>query len=137
VTGLIRDPLDGDRAIRWVNDDAIGVGSRIMRTSFVLSEADGIVEWPVASMDALSPELIAGLLDRGPDVILLGTGTVQRPLAPALLYRALARGVGVEVMTNAAAARTYNLLLTEQRRVLAAFILSGPVGTPDAGNDRG
>ena len=38
----------------------------------------------------------------------------------------LTRGIGIEVMDNAAAARTFNVLATEGRRVLAAFLLPGP-----------
>jgi uncharacterized protein len=37
----------------------------------------------------------------------------------------LRKGVGVEVMDNAAAARTYNLLASEGRHVVAGFILPG------------
>jgi uncharacterized protein len=46
-------------------------------------------------------------------------------LPPALMYRPLARGVGLEVMANDAAARTYNVLAMEGRKVLVAFILGG------------
>ena len=38
----------------------------------------------------------------------------------------LTRGVGIEVMTNAAAARTFNVLASESRRVVAGFLLDAP-----------
>ena len=43
---------------------------------------------------------------------------------PSLLATLLRSGIGVEVMDNRAAARTYNLLAAEGRRAVAAFLLS-------------
>jgi uncharacterized protein len=37
----------------------------------------------------------------------------------------LQRGIGLEAMTNAAAARTFNVLASEGRRVVAGFVLPG------------
>ena len=37
----------------------------------------------------------------------------------------LTRGIGLEVMDNAAAARTFNVLANEGRRVVAGFLLPG------------
>lgn len=55
--------------------------------------------------------------------MLLGTGAklVRPPVA--VLAPLLTRGIGCEVMDNAAAARTFNLLASEGRRVVAAFVL--------------
>ncbi|WP_347313597.1 Mth938-like domain-containing protein [Defluviimonas sp. SAOS-178_SWC] len=56
------------------------------------------------------------------DVLLLGTGkTIAHP--PAALREALeAAGIGVEPMASDAAARTYNVLLSEGRRIAAALL---------------
>ena len=37
----------------------------------------------------------------------------------------LRRGIGMEVMTNAAAARTFSVLASEGRQVVAGFMLPG------------
>ena len=42
---------------------------------------------------------------------------------PAVMATCLTRGIGIEVMDNAAAARTFNVLATEGRRVVAAFLI--------------
>jgi uncharacterized protein len=123
MTGLALDTPSGENIIRWVRADAIGVGPRELRRSFAVSAAALIEDWHVTDVAAIGEADIDRLLDTGCDVVLLGAGERQQQLAPALLYRALRRGIGIEVMTNAAAARTYNLLLAEERRVLAAFIL--------------
>ena len=59
-------------------------------------------------------------------IVLLGTGLRQRFPTAAILARFLTRGVGVEVMDNAAAARTFNVLAAEGRRAVAAFMLPPP-----------
>ncbi|MFO1494603.1 MAG: Mth938-like domain-containing protein [Lysobacterales bacterium] len=64
------------------------------------------------------------LLAESPDVILIGTGAQVCLLPPALQVHVLRRGIGVECMSNAAAARTYNVLLGEGRAVLAAFLIT-------------
>ena len=56
-------------------------------------------------------------------MVVLGTGERQVFPAAAFMTGFLRKGVGVEVMDNAAAARTYDLLAGERRRVVAAFIL--------------
>ena len=58
-----------------------------------------------------------------PEIALLGTGAKQRFPHPRL-YRALIdAGIGVEVMDSAAAARTYNIIAAEGRRVVAGLVL--------------
>jgi uncharacterized protein len=44
---------------------------------------------------------------------------------PQVAVEFLRRGIGLEAMDNSAAARTYNLLASEGRRVVAAFLLPG------------
>lgn len=54
-----------------------------------------------------------------PEVILIGTGSAQVFLPVAITRPLMALGIGVEVMNTHAAARTYNILMSEDRRVLA------------------
>ncbi|MFN6952773.1 MAG: Mth938-like domain-containing protein [Albidovulum sp.] len=59
------------------------------------------------------------------DVILVGTGDVIVHLPEGFRAVIEARGIGVEAMASPAAARTYNVLLAEGRRIAAALL---PVG---------
>jgi len=80
-------------------------------------------DWRVASFDELSEAHFDYLLTLKPDVLLLGTGARQRFPHPRL-YRSLTdAGIGVECMDTAAACRTYNILVTEDRKVAAAILL--------------
>ena len=63
------------------------------------------------------------LVDLGCPVLLLGTGERQRFPAAALLRPLVEAGVGIEIMSTAAACRTYTLLAAEGRRIAAALIV--------------
>ncbi len=57
------------------------------------------------------------------EVLLIGTGRQQQFLHPAITSSLLSLRIGVEIMDTQAAARTYNILMSEGRRVVAALIL--------------
>lgn len=57
------------------------------------------------------------------EVVLIGTGAKQHFLPTAVTSDLLSLGIGVEVMSSQAAARTYNILMSEGRRVVAALLL--------------
>ncbi len=57
-----------------------------------------------------------------PEVVLIGTGAHQHLLSPEVTQTLLSVGIGVEVMSTHAAARTYNILMAEGRRVVAALL---------------
>lgn len=80
-------------------------------------------DWKVATIDQLSAEDFANIANFKPEVVLLGTGIKHQFLHPKH-YDALTKsGIPLECMTTAAACRTYNILMTEGRNVLAALIL--------------
>jgi len=78
--------------------------------------------WPVTSFDALTIEHFEQINAISPDVVILGTGKRQRFVHPRLTAPLTARRIGVECMDNQAACRTYNILMTEGRKVALALI---------------
>ncbi len=84
-------------------------------------EGDVLV-WSVSSFDALTEADFAGLLELGPELVLFGSGPNHRFPHPRLTAPLLRAGIGVEVMATPAACRTYNILIGEGRRVLAALL---------------
>jgi len=98
--------------------------SGVRHAGSLLLRIDRTEPWAVASIEALTTELLAPLIDAaaGVDVVLLGTGATFQPL-PTLLTQRLARaGITVEVMATPAACRTWNILAAEDRRAAAALI---------------
>jgi uncharacterized protein len=109
--------------VRRVGARAITVVDREFTASFLLSPERAVEHWPVAASSELDDDHVQAILDLKPEVVLLGTGERQVFPAAAFMAALLRKGIGVEVMDNAAAARTYDLLAGESRRVVAAFIL--------------
>jgi uncharacterized protein len=90
----------------------------------------GVVhEGPLALMPD-GPRPWAGLGDFTPfleradaiDVLLVGVGAEVAALAADARARLEAAGIGVEAMATPPACRTYNVLLSEERRVAAALM---------------
>jgi uncharacterized protein len=57
-----------------------------------------------------------------PEVVLIGTGERQHMLPPSVTLPLHRVGIGIEAMTTQAAARTYNILMSEGRRVVVALL---------------
>jgi uncharacterized protein len=101
------------------------VNDRTLTTSFVLAPDTLIEAWPVRDAKALTADDLEPLLALTPEVVILGTGPAQVFPPAAVMAACLGRRVGLEVMSNAAAARTFNVLAGEHRKVVAGFILPG------------
>ncbi len=56
------------------------------------------------------------------DVLFVGTGAETRHLPAALRDQLEEAGLGVEIMASPAACRTYNILLSEGRRIALALL---------------
>lgn len=85
---------------------------------------DALAEaWHEGEFGALQAAHLAALLAMKPAVVLLGTGSRQRFPAPAIMRPLIEAGVGCEVMDTGAACRTYNILASEGRQVVAALLL--------------
>ncbi|HJU07431.1 MAG TPA: Mth938-like domain-containing protein [Rhodanobacteraceae bacterium] len=109
--------------IRRADAHAVTVVDRELTASFILARDRAVEDWSADDITALTPQQLEPILELKPDVVLLGSGAHQRFPSQAVLAAFLQRGVGVEVMDNAAAARTWNVLAGEHRNVVAAFIL--------------
>ena len=91
--------------------------------SIVVNASDVHEDWNASDFDALSESDFNYFLSYKPEVVLMGTGAQQRFAHPKL-YRTLTdMGIGVEFMDTPAACRTYNILVAEDRKVVAAIML--------------
>ena len=99
------------------------VNERELRASFVVAPDTLLEDWPVSDASQLDAIQLEPIFAMRPELVLLGTGARQVFPPPAIQAAFLTRGLGIEVMTNDAAARTYSVLAGEGRRVVAGFVI--------------
>lgn len=119
---LTENRPDEQYFIHSLGPDAIRIVEERYSRSLILSPFKGVREWPVESVDALKTDHLAPILEWTPDVVLLATGRTQRFPSRDIQIEMLRNNIGLEVMTLEAAARTFNVLASEDRRVVAALI---------------
>ena len=93
-------------------------------TGSVLLRPDAVQSWPVAEFRDLTLESLMPLTEGEhiPEILLIGCGS-RAELLPRTLREAIrAEGMVADAMDTGAACRTYNVLMAEDRRVVAALI---------------
>jgi uncharacterized protein len=106
----------------------IAVNDVRYETSVVVTP-EAVTEWKGGGVDTLTAADFGAIADRGPEIVIFGTGPTQRFPRPELMRALAASGVGLEVMDSGAACRTYNILASESRKVVAVILLDRARGT--------
>ncbi len=103
--------------------NSVTINGVVYRDSLVLSANEILSPWEVTSLDQVDADSLEPVTRLNPEVVLLGTG--ERQCFPDAKIFALfgQRGVGLEVMDNGALCRTFNILVAEDRVVVAAILL--------------
>ncbi len=97
-------------------------GQRIEHAVIVTPE-HLINPWTQGGVSALVIEDFAALLDWKPALVVFGSGAQFRFPHPRLLAAFSQARIGFDVMDTPAACRTYNVLMSEGRRVAAALLV--------------
>ncbi|MGB0719199.1 MAG: Mth938-like domain-containing protein [Bdellovibrionales bacterium] len=121
VTPLVKE---GAQIIQSYRGGAFRVSGQVYDGAVIVSPQETIV-WDVrGTVDALQQGDFDVLTDKadGIDVVLLGSGAALQFIDPALKAGLKAKGLSVDVMDTGAASRTYNVLMAEGRRVVAALL---------------
>lgn len=116
------DRLEGVNVIAGHDARGLIVNAQRWTESVVVPAQGEVRAWDCAQFDALTAAHFERLLSDAPEIVLIGTGTRQRFVPPALLRGLIERRIGVECMDTVAACRTYNVLVGERRRVTAALL---------------
>jgi uncharacterized protein len=108
--------------IRSYEPGRIRIGDRWLVGDLIVSPEQLIEDWRVSAPAAVTLADLEPALALDPEIVLLGTGaTLVWPDAD-LMSALAARGVGLEIMSTPAACRTFNVLVHERRRVVAALL---------------
>jgi uncharacterized protein len=109
--------------IRGYDAGEVRIADQCIRHNCLIS-AEQIVPWNAAAelkLDDISP-----VLAMNPEVVVLGMSNSKQHPSAAIYAAFLERGIGFEVMDIGAACRTFNILLGEHRRIVAALLLQEP-----------
>ena len=108
--------------IRSVSAAGIQVVDEFYESSITVSADLVIPDWPVNSVENITQQHLENVLEMQPELVLIGTGVRQVFLPPRQMMFFYSRKIGVEVMTTDAACRTFNVLVSESRNVVAVLI---------------
>ena len=120
VTPLVPE---GRQVVEGYGDGRFRVSGTLWRGPVIVFP-DRTVAWPGGSMSGLSLAMLEPALavDEVPEILLLGCGARAGFVSPALRAAIRSAGPVLESMGTGAACRTYNVLLSEGRRIAAALI---------------
>jgi uncharacterized protein len=90
--------------------------------SIVVTPEQVLTDWTVQDFASLESSHFAYLLALQPEILLFGTGATQQFPHPGLYRELIQAGIGIECMDTAAVCRTYNILMAEDRKVVAAIL---------------
>jgi uncharacterized protein len=118
-----QDVSSGIHLIRGYADGELRIDDAVYRGAVILSAATILSEPAIRDLNELISLHPPRILALDPEIILLGTGRKQ--IFPAASFGAqfLQVGIGFEVMDTGAACRTFNVLVSEQRRAVAWLLI--------------
>jgi uncharacterized protein len=120
---LILERPDYEFFLRRADGRSALVNERTLERSFIIAPDTLIDDWAVRDARGMVAADLDPVLVLAPELVVLGTGAVQVFPPAEVMAACLTRGIGIEVMDNAAAARTFNVLAGEGRRVVAGFVI--------------
>jgi uncharacterized protein len=93
----------------------------------ILALPSGVRAWPVRSVSEIGEAALAPIIAEAEaiEILLLGTGDQPAFIEESVRAPLAAAGIRLDAMQTGAAARTYNVLIAEERRVAAALIAVG------------
>ena len=118
-----QDSSSATHLIRAYGNGELRVNDEVYRSAIIVSASAVQAAPDIRELEDLSRIDPSSILALEPELVLLGTG--PRQIFPAASFRAqfLSAGIGIEVMDTGAACRTFNVLVSEQRRVVALLMV--------------
>lgn len=120
---FVPETLEGANVIARHDADRLWVGNVLHERSVFVPWSGAVLPWAAANWADLSLADFERMAAFAPELVIFGSGRRMRFAPPALLRPLVVRRIGIECMDTAAACRTYNVLVTERRSVLAALLV--------------
>ncbi|MDH5485298.1 MAG: Mth938-like domain-containing protein [Gammaproteobacteria bacterium] len=120
---LSEDYAQGVNVIDGYDEHGITINGQAYHHSLIVSNHQLEANWLLNDISELTSNDLEPLLAGSPEVILMGTGQALVFPHPSIYANIINQGIGIEFMDSAAACRTYNILVSEDRRVCAGIII--------------
>jgi len=101
----------------------IEINAQRYTQSLLLSPESPVIEWSCTRFEDIKIEDFEQIAKLDPAVVIFGSGQRIRFPQAALIAPLIARNIGLETMDLQAACRTYNVLMAEGRKVVAALLI--------------
>lgn len=108
--------------IRSYAPGQVKIRDGVYQASLIVTPTKIISDWPPQSFDDLHASYFEAVVALAPELVILGTGKYLQFPSPAVTRTLTEASVGLEVMDTGAACRTYNILVSEGRKVVAALL---------------
>jgi uncharacterized protein len=120
---LHSDPQSSQNTITGYGIGFIEVNKTPYTHALIVQPDDAVLSWSAEECHELSEDSFSIISALRPELVIIGTGKKQVFLNPKILQPLIQAKIGFEMMDSQAACRTYNILMGEGRKVLAAIIL--------------
>ena len=121
------DPINDANAITGHGHGYISINAKRVANSVIVLPEKIIDPWETSGSSAAAQTLciadFAGLLALKPELVVFGSGAVFRFPDRSVMEAFSKARIGFEVMDTPAACRTYNVLMSEGRRIAAALLI--------------
>ena len=118
------DNAAGVNVIKRYDAGRVQIRDRFFDRSLIVLADALLTDWEPTHSAHLHSGHFEAVIERNPEVLILGTGDTQVFPDLSVFSALMDAGIGFEVMDNAAACRTYNILLSEDRRVALALLMT-------------
>jgi len=112
---MVLDDAAGLNLISAVEADGVKIRGQFHKTGLLIQPREIDTAYRVDNIETLDSKKLRLIAKKKPELLLIGTGERQRFPNPRIFIPLMDAGIGYEVMDNASACRTFNILLTEGR----------------------
>lgn len=121
---LQADKAEGVNVINAYTPRSVSINGVDHLSSVLVPPTGDPVPWNAAGVADLTASHFEQILAMEPELVVFGSGPSLKFASPALMKGLMQKRIGVETMDTPAACRTYNILVGEGRRVVAALLIS-------------
>ena len=108
--------------IKNYENHKIYIDDKVFENNIIITSSN-IIKWDIRDLKTSTHENYEELLIAKPEIIIIGTGTELIIPNTQLIHQIHKRNIGIEFMITESACKTYNLLVSENRKIVAGLLL--------------